>query len=314
MTWGKHRYRAYGITFASTATFSDVCGARERSRADVHIAFGDVPPSLGPGATRGFKFEALPGRLLVKTVRVADILIANGTRMQVAPKPEAAPRAVENLLFGWALGGLLAQRGTLALHASSVDTGRGAVLFCGGSGAGKSTLACALAARGYPVVDDNVAALRAGRGTVVVEPGSGCVRLCGDTLEWLGLAARDLERLDHTGDKYLVRLSPAERCATPRDLDRIFVLRRGSALRVRWLTGSEKLRGLQDNVFVPRFMAALGAARGHFERLLAVARRVPTAALEVPAAVSLHELADVVAAGLGARAEAFRDWRPHGRA
>lgn len=52
------------------------------------------------------------------------------------------------------------QRGVLFLHAGSVDLGGRGVLLVGGKGSGKTTLTLALAARGYPFLGDEIAAVR----------------------------------------------------------------------------------------------------------------------------------------------------------
>lgn len=59
-------------------------------------------------------------------------------------------------LVGTVLGIALHLRGVIAIHASAVKVGDGAVLFCGPSGAGKSTTAAALGNRGYPVLSDDI--------------------------------------------------------------------------------------------------------------------------------------------------------------
>jgi hypothetical protein len=62
-------------------------------------------------------------------------------------------------LYGPVLGFVLRTWGRLALHASCVRVGDGAVLLAGPPGAGKSTTAAALATRGFTVVSDDLTAL-----------------------------------------------------------------------------------------------------------------------------------------------------------
>ena len=62
-------------------------------------------------------------------------------------------------LYGPVLGFVLRSRGRLAMHASCVRLGDGAVLLAGSPGAGKSTTAAALAMRGMTIVSDDLTAL-----------------------------------------------------------------------------------------------------------------------------------------------------------
>lgn len=80
-------------------------------------------------------------------------------------------------LCGPVLGLLLRLRGALALHASAVQVGGGAVGFVGPHGAGKSTIAAALGAAGHRVVTDDVLHLRAEGARWIAEPFASMLKL-----------------------------------------------------------------------------------------------------------------------------------------
>ena len=80
-------------------------------------------------------------------------------------------------LYGPILGLVLRLRGALALHASAVQMGAGAVGFVGPHGAGKSTLAAALGAAGSPVITDDVLHVRQERGRWIAEPFGSMLKL-----------------------------------------------------------------------------------------------------------------------------------------
>jgi serine kinase of HPr protein (carbohydrate metabolism regulator) len=86
------------------------------------------------------------------------------------------------------LAALLHQRGCLVLHASAVLMNGGADVVSGETGAGKSTLLAALAAKGFPVVSDDVTAVRAlPGGGIEVIPGPQWIHLCEDAAARLSL-------------------------------------------------------------------------------------------------------------------------------
>ena len=80
-------------------------------------------------------------------------------------------------LYGPILGLVLRLRGALALHASAVDAGRGAIGFVGPHGAGKSTLAAALRGAGARVLTDDVLHVKRDRGRWIVEPFASMLKL-----------------------------------------------------------------------------------------------------------------------------------------
>ncbi|MBF4475774.1 hypothetical protein [Methanobacterium formicicum] len=65
-----------------------------------------------------------------------------------------------SLILNQGLGILLHQRGILVLHCSAVSINGNAIAFCGWPQEGKSTIAAALNKKGYPLVADDVMAIR----------------------------------------------------------------------------------------------------------------------------------------------------------
>jgi hypothetical protein len=80
-------------------------------------------------------------------------------RIQAAIAPGQTLEDLCAYLYGPVLGFVLRATGRLALHASCVRIGDGAILLAGPPGAGKSTTAAALAARGATVLSDDLTAL-----------------------------------------------------------------------------------------------------------------------------------------------------------
>lgn len=84
-------------------------------------------------------------------------------------------------LLGPILGYVLRRRGVLSLHASGVTISGRAAAFCGAPGSGKSTTAAAFSARGFPVLTDDVLALRECDGAVLAYPAYDHLRLWPDS-------------------------------------------------------------------------------------------------------------------------------------
>jgi len=141
---------------------------------------------------------------------VARYAVEGGARIVVDASAEAAPREVRVFLLGSVFGALLHQRGALPLHAGGIETPSGAVLFSGPSGHGKSTLTSAFAARGYPILSDDISRLGLGaEGQLMVWPSFPQVKLWADSAELLGRSVEGLERIRPGRDKYAIAMREA---------------------------------------------------------------------------------------------------------
>lgn len=87
---------------------------------------------------------------------IARYRVSSGTEITVDACPEGDEDSIRLFLLGPVFGALLHQRRLLPLHASAIETPKGAVLFAGGSGKGKSALAAAFYTRGYRVIADEI--------------------------------------------------------------------------------------------------------------------------------------------------------------
>lgn len=115
-------------------------------------------------------------------------------------------------LLGQILAFVLRLRGYVCLHASAVAIEGAAVLFGGAPGMGKSSTAAALSERGYPVLTDDVAAIRPEpEGRFTVMPGVPRMCLRPDSVEFLygSGSAEKFPRLFPAEEKRAVRLDAA---------------------------------------------------------------------------------------------------------
>ena len=109
-------------------------------------------------------------------------------------------------LTGPVLGFILRQRGHLALHASAVQIGGGALAIVGPHGAGKSTTAAALVTRGFPLIADDVMHVRRTTPGWVAEPYAPGLRLWPDAVGMVLGHGASLPRLTPTWDKRLLEV------------------------------------------------------------------------------------------------------------
>jgi hypothetical protein len=188
-------------------------------------------------------------------------------------------------LSGPILSLLLRIRGALALHASAVQIGSGAIGFVGSHGVGKSTLAAALGAAGCRVVTDDVLHLRAEGGRWMAEPFASMLKLWPDGAHLALGPVAELPAIAAGWDKRALHLGGAIPAASaPLPLTALaWLAPRGSAAAIEPLSAATTLVHLAANSSAAHLLdSALRAVE--FATLSSLVRCVPCAAITAPSA------------------------------
>jgi hypothetical protein len=202
---------------------------------------------------------------------------AAGTRLACTWSEPLTLDDAATYLLGAACGFVLRLRGVTCLHASAIAIGDGAILVCGPGGTGKSTTAAALAARGHPVLTDDIAALDPGPAGVTVRPGYPHVRLWPDAVRALYGPSAELPRLTPTWDKRRLDLSAGGFHPRPLPVRAVYVLagrEDADAPRLEPIPPGEAVLSLISNTYMGYLpdLAASGRDLALYGRLV---RQVP---------------------------------------
>jgi hypothetical protein len=201
--------RAFGLNLAGTLRLEGVVAARAGRRADTwlertaraaidrrwrdarpstlverRLVDGSVGLSVQRDDTIGFRVWA---------PRHGCYLVAPDGRRVMAAPPSGPAWRWERLVLAQVLPLAAVLRGMDVLHASAVAIAGRAVAFLGASGAGKTTLAGRIAARGAPLVTDDVLALDLAGAAVRAHHGGAVARI--DPRELRTLTPRERETL-----------------------------------------------------------------------------------------------------------------------
>lgn len=264
---GARRYRAYGLRIASGIPLDPFLAVDpEEAPPDVTIDVG-IPSDLALGPT-DVEF-AYP--------EAARVLARGGRLAFVAAEASAGPGLLAEFVAGPVLASLMEQRGAFVLHASAVAVGGRVVAFAGPSGMGKSTTAAFFAARGYPLITDDLLPLWVDGASVSCDAGPNALKLS----DAAGRAVPEFrEAFTMTGKSLRAPQQPRPGDAA-RHLAAIYVLEDAETVSTRTLSGQAAIAALLQQAFC---LALVGPARrgAHLRRCAEVARRAPVRVLGRP--------------------------------
>lgn len=261
-------YTLYGLRVQSALHLPEISGSEliEDGSPGVVIDIGHVPDALDGGRRVAPFMEVTRRACLYRFEDVGAYLVEGGDRIVVDPLPSAAPNDVRAYLFGSVMGTLLHQRGLVPLHISAVMSPKGVIAFTGPSGVGKSTTASLVHREtGWPILCDDVAAVRMINDQPILSAGLVRLKLWKDALEAFGIEEEGLDRDLVRQDKF--HLSAPEMFAGDGlALGRLVVLGRGAEKGVLPLSGARAFAEVLNAVYRP-YLADLFWDRGAMNQI-----------------------------------------------
>lgn len=291
---GPARYRLFGLLAETDRSLPGLPADSADGPPDVRVWLGRVPAKVFPSLAEEpwYLSPRLTGEEepTVEVWRRGDggfrLRYADGCEYHVDAAGTAVactwpahftPEDAATYLLGPVFGLVLRLRSIPALHASAVVIGGRALALCGPPRAGKSTTAAALAARGHPLVSDDVLALPERGGRIEAQPAYPHLRLWPDVVAPLFGDGAELPLLTPNWDKRLLRLDAAFH-RDPLPLGAVYLLAAredgADAPRLEPVAGAGAVLALLANAYVGWFPGRRAQAR-ELAVLGRVARSVP---------------------------------------
>ncbi len=292
-----YNYQAYGLRFRSDMWLPELPEVESASEepVDVFLRLGRLSSDLK--LARGYGYQANPDEFLLNCPDIARYLVSNGNEIVIEPLHGSIDSDVRVFLLGSAFGALLHQRQLLVMHASVINTPRGAVLFSGPSGAGKSTLLGEMMRRGYRMmVDDVCGVVLDSHNLPMVVPGYPRTRLWADSAAKLDVSTVGLPRTRQMLDKYECQLPDQFHDSTV-PMHQIYLLANSTntELKIEGLPAIHKFEAVLQNTYRNSFLDGLELRQPHFSMASHVARQVPVnRAIRPSAGFRLTEFADMI--------------------
>jgi hypothetical protein len=218
-----------------------------------------VCPDLGPGGLPWLKiwYDPATAYHYFRLSDDAEFAIDERGRELWAVWPDSLreEEVIPVYVSGNMMSFILRLRGYACLHASAVEVDGRALLVAGQHGAGKSTIAAAFARRGFPVLSDDVCALKWHRGDVRVYPSFPRIGLWPASVEGILGADSDLPRLWPNEEKRFVSLGSENYAfaSGPARLGAVYVmgdwLLAGDPPRIEPIAGAEAVLALLAHTF-----------------------------------------------------------------
>ena len=267
-------YHIFGLKIESVIAFLDM--PQGEGNPDVVIRYGKVPDEILDAKIKGVRYQAGPGKFLLRVDNVGKYYVTNGNDILIERETGVADEEVLLFLMGSAMGALLHQRNILPLHGSSIEVDGGGIIFTGPSAIGKSTLAGAFRKKGYNLLSDDVCAVTAknNKDSHII-PGFPRLKLWADALKKLNEGRKGLNRvrLDQDLEKYFVPFDNVDNGHVR--VKSVFVLETTNTdqFEVVQLQRGDKIDPIINNTYRPRFLDGLGGKKEHFKQCAAVAAK-----------------------------------------
>lgn len=269
------QYKAYGLSIHSCIACPEL--PRTKQAPDIKVSYGRLPENLENPKKSGLRFQVSTNELMLNVDGVARFLIRNGNEVIIDREPASSDDTIRLFLLGSAIGGILAQRKHLILHASVIKTSAGAIAFAGPSGIGKSTLANAFMQHGYSILSDDLCVLETDQqGVFHVHPAYPQIKLWADTIKNFGQAPERFRKVRPDINKHAL---PVEKNFFSQivPLKKVYILNVANSRSSKQLNlsedfsilplkGAEAFEVVRKNTYRFQFLQGLGMQKTHFEQ------------------------------------------------
>lgn len=266
---------------------------REDYPQHVAITLGVVPGEIANVVYKNPAISIGVEEVLVNIEGVAAYHISGGNKVIIQPCAGAAEQAIGLYVVSIVLGILLHQNDILALHATAIKIGDGAVIVAGNSGVGKSTLALGLHRKGYEIINDDITSVCFDNRVPYVWPGISAMKLWALSLEEYGYEVGTFQKIREEINKYSF---PVERLNTDiLPVKAVFFINEHAekVLEKQVIEqGLGKIKKLKANTYRYKLVQHLQKVNTHFSQSAMLSAQVPFFNISRSAIVSPAEFAD----------------------
>ncbi|MDP3484747.1 MAG: hypothetical protein Q8S06_04470 [Methanobacteriaceae archaeon] len=181
------------------------------------------------------------GQLIFRVLNGKEILISHDLHISAI--------FLRMMILSQGMAVILQQRGYLLLHASAVNVNDNAIAFLGEVGHGKSTITVALNERGYPLISDDILAIKLERNSnPITFPSFSRIKLNMDVIKHLNYSSNVFTKVHPDFEKYYFPIQKGfSNDSVP--LKIIYVLNKSGKNEIQSLSSQYKLINLIKNTY-----------------------------------------------------------------
>lgn len=235
-------YKFYGLGIKSLVEFPEL--TQVDTNPDVFIRFNDFKLS------NKFLNEEYKNTSNIPFFSCNELIfrVIDGKEILVNPRVAINKNFLRSLILNQGMGTLLYQRNFLVLHGSSVKMNDKAVAFLGQCGDGKSTIIATLNNEGYPIISDDVLAVKLyNDGIPLLLSSYPRIKLYTDVIDYLNKDYKNYEKIHPEFEKYNFKTNSIKLDSNP--LDFIYILNKADKNEIQLMSPQEKLISLVKHTY-----------------------------------------------------------------
>lgn len=237
-------YTAFGLVIQSEMVLPALLP--HGGAAEVFIQWGNAPEIVNPVVQTPW-YAATRNEFWLQVDGIAKYYVHNGRQIIIEPYSQSQEQDIRVFLLNRVITALLQQREYLVLHGSAAVVDGTAVLLAGRSGVGKTALALSLYERGYPILADEICAVKIEQGQAVLYPAMPQLHVWQDTLRKMNKPVENYTTIRTGVNQYEIPLGDGF-CPRPVELTQIIALKNSNqeTLRAALLKGGQCFERLMD--------------------------------------------------------------------
>lgn len=267
----KYYYEVYGLKIKSDIKLPELVESND-ANYEINICIGITPIDVLKSIEQGRNLYINCEEIWFNIKSVGTYLIYNGNTIVVDKDIDADIEDVKAYLLGSALGMILFQRNTLAIHGGTVVINNKTLTIVGDSGAGKSTLTTALRLHKYLFMADDVSVIN---DNLMINSSYPQQKLCKDTMLKLGYELSKFKKIDDDREKYKIPVKE-DFISKPVKMGAICEIKIGdnSKVEIEEIKGKEKLIILINNIYRVELIKKSGIQPEYFKKCLKIAQNI----------------------------------------